>query len=349
MDLYQHVVRPVLFRLPADTAHRLAHLALRWPLPWRLLGSGPDVDPRLAVERHGLRFPNPVGLAPGFDKDGDALASLQHVGFGFLTPGAILRDYRAGNPAPRLARLVEQEALLNCMGLPSKGRDHAIANLKALQRRRVPVIGEVQGVSPRDILDNVAAVQPYVEALEISTVCVNTTDTAANEGLPTVVELIQAIGRLRSRPVFVKVPHWAVSDRALLPSFLDACIAAGLQGVVASATRRQPSARLSMGMGNLSGRPIFANNLGLVQEIASHAGDRLSIVASGGVWSGRDAYEMLSAGASLVEIYTAMVYRGWMAPALINRELLAVLEAEGVPSVQALVDRSRAAVASGAR
>ena len=94
MDLYQRVVRPVLFRLPADRAHALAHLALRWPLPWRLLGPGPELDPRLAVEQHGLRFPNPVGLAPGFDKDCDGLASLQHLGFGYLTPGAILRDYR---------------------------------------------------------------------------------------------------------------------------------------------------------------------------------------------------------------------------------------------------------------
>jgi dihydroorotate dehydrogenase len=102
-------------------------------------------------------------------------------------------------------------------------------------------------------------------------------------------------------------------------------------------------------MGNLSGRPIYASNLGLVQEIAGHAGGRLSIIASGGVWNGREAYEMLSAGACLEDIYTALIYRGWLAPALINRELLAVLEAEGVPSVQALVDRSRAAVASGAR
>ncbi len=346
MDPYTQLVRPVLFRVSADRAHALAQVALRWPLPWRLLGSGPHLDSRLAVELHGLRLPNPVGLAPGFDKDADLLASLQHLGFGFLAPGAIMRDYRPGNPAPRLGRLVEQQGLINCMGLPSKGREHAIANLRRLARRHVPVFADVQGVSPEQILDNVVAIQPYADALELSLACPNTADTDRNKGLAAVAELLREIARVRNRPVFSKVPHEFHRERHdQLPAFLDACLAAGIEGVIASATGRYETTRLSRGVGSLAGKPIFQDTLALVREIAAHAGGRLSIIASGGVFTGRDAYEMLAAGASAVEIYSALVYRGWLAPVLINRELLTVLAAEGIPSVQALVDRSRPALA----
>ncbi|MBI4494997.1 MAG: dihydroorotate dehydrogenase 2 [Chloroflexi bacterium] len=347
MDLYTNLVRPALFRVPADTAHRLALAALRWPALWRLLGAGPQVDPRLALDLHGLKLANPVGLAPGFDKDCDVLGALMHLGFGYLAPGAIMRDVRAGNPTPRLARVVEQQALLNCMGLPSKGRDHALANLRRLRRRRVPIFADVQGVSPEEILDNVVAVQPYAEAVEVSLACPNTSDTDRNKELATVVELIRGIGRVRRKPIFAKVPHhFRVERRDQLPTVLEACLEAGLEGVIASGTRRAASNQLSIGHGQMAGAPIFQDTLALVGEMASLTGGRLTIIASGGVLTGRDAYAMLRAGASLVEVYSAFVYRGWRAPALINRELLAVLSAEGIDSVQALVDRGRPAVGS---
>src|SRR4051794_7727834 len=106
MDPYLFLIRPLLFRLSGDRAHRLAQLALRWPPPWRLVGPGPGADPRLATRLSEVALPNPIGLAPGFDKDADLLGALQHLGFGYLAAGAIMRDYRPGNPAPRLDRLV---------------------------------------------------------------------------------------------------------------------------------------------------------------------------------------------------------------------------------------------------
>ncbi|MBI4494998.1 MAG: dihydroorotate dehydrogenase 2 [Chloroflexi bacterium] len=340
MDLYTRLARPTLFRVPADTAHRLALAALRWPRLWEVLGSGPDHDPRLGLELHGLRLANPIGLAPGFDKDCDVLASLQHLGFGYLAPGAILRDVRPGNPLPRMGRLPAQGALLNCMGLPSKGREHSIRNLRRLERRRVPIFAEVHGVTPEEILENVAAIQPYAEALEVGLECPNTRDTDRTKQVATAIELVHVLARARQRPTFVKVPYFFRSEqRDRLPDLLDACIEAGLEGVVASAARRQQTDQLSIGYGQITGKPIFQDTLALVGELAAHAAGRLTIVAAGGVSTGRDAYAMLRAGASLVEILTAFVYRGWAAPALINRELLGVLQAEGVESVQALVER----------
>jgi dihydroorotate dehydrogenase len=350
MDLYPDVIRPVLFRLSADTAHRLAVAALRWPSVWRRVGSGPDHDPRLAVEVGGLRLANPVGLAPGFDKDGEVLASLMHLGFGYLAPGAIMREVRAGNPRPRLGRIVGEQAVINCMGLPSKGQGHAVARLRALERRRVPIFACVQGVSPEAILETAVAIQPYVDALEIGLTCPNTGDTDPNRELSAAIGLMHEIARARQRPVFLKVPlHFRTEPRGLLPAFLDACAEAGFEGVIASAARRYRTDRLSIGYGQLSGRPVFRDTLALVREIAGYAEGKLAIIAAGGVSTGRDAYAMLRAGASAVEIYSALVYRGWTAPALINRELVAVLEAEGVESVQALGRRGAPAVAGGVR
>ncbi|MBI4492497.1 MAG: dihydroorotate dehydrogenase 2 [Chloroflexi bacterium] len=345
MDLYVNGLRPLLFRVPADDAHRLAIAALRWPLLWRLIGSGPDHDPRLGLDLAGVKLANPIGLAPGFDKDCDVLASLQHLGFGFLAPGAIMREVRAGNPRPRLGRVVEQQAVINCMGLPSKGRAHAIANLQRLKQRRVPIFAEVQGTSKDEILDNVVAVQPYAEVVEVGLVCPNARDTDRYREVSEAVELIHSLAGVRTGPVLAKLPNQHHTSRHdILAPCLQACVEAGLEGVVVSGTKRYATAQLSMGVGSLAGRPVFEETLGLVREAFQLAGDRLAIIASGGVLTGRDAFEMLRAGASAIQFYSAMVYRGWNAPALINRELAAVLEAEGIESVQALVQRGRRTV-----
>ncbi|MBI4493096.1 MAG: dihydroorotate dehydrogenase 2 [Chloroflexi bacterium] len=342
MDPYLTFLRPVLFRMSADRAHRLAHLALRWSWPWRLIGSGPEIDPRLAVEVHGLRLANPVGLAPGFDKDCELLQSLMHLGFGFLAPGAIMRQVRAGNPRPRLGRIVEQEAVLNCLGLPSKGWQYSVARLQRLTWHRALIFADVQGESPQEILDNVEAIQPYAEALEVSLVCPNTHDSDANFTRSVAVELLPEIARRRIRPVFVKVPQLQLDAAGVsFVEFLDTCVAAGIEGIIITGSWYHKTPQLSRGIANLTGKPIFQNTLRMVREASEHTGGRLSIIGSGGVWTGRDVYEMFRAGASLVEFLSAMIYRGPMAPALINRELVAVLEAEGVASVQVLVDGAR--------
>jgi dihydroorotate dehydrogenase len=349
-DGYLKLVHPLLFRLSADDAHRLAQVALRPSAVWRALGPGPEVDPRLEVSIGGVRLPNPIGLAPGFDKDAELLASLQHLGFGFLAPGAIMGERRAGNPRPRLGRIVEEQAVYHCMGLPSKGRERAIARLQRFRRRRVPVFAEVAGVSPEQIVENLVAVQPHADALEVSLHCPNTHDTDKNKAFDTIMWLLREIGRVRTRPVITSVPHEFHGHlHGRLPDFLDAAIEAGVDGVIAAASRRYETSTLSIGYGQLSGRPVFADTLALVNEIAQLSRGRLAIVGAGGVLTGRDAYEMLRAGATTVQVYSAFVFRGWLAPALIARELLTALETEGVPSVRALIDQVASDLARSSR
>jgi dihydroorotate dehydrogenase len=290
---------------------------------------------------HGLTLPSPVGLAPGFDKDCDVLASLMHLGFGYLAPGAIMEQPRPGNPAPRMGRIVDQQAVINCMGLPSKGREHAIANLRRLRRRRIPIFADVQATTPEQLVENVAAIQPHAEALEVGLECPNTHDTDPTREMATAIELVHRIAEVRQKPVFVKIPHNVrVHREERLRPLLDACLEARVEGIIATATQRIQTDKLSIGYGQLAGRPSFAPTLDLVRAVADYTGGRLSLIAGGGVMTGRDAYEMLAAGACAVEILSALVYRGWRAPALISRELLNVLDEEGVDSVQALADRA---------
>jgi dihydroorotate dehydrogenase len=336
-SLYLRGIHPLLFRLNAEHAHRLAQMSLRVPAVWRALGPGPSRDPRLAVDLGRLRLPSPIGLAPGFDKDADVLPALQHLGFGFLAPGAVMSEPRPGNPKPRLGRVVDQQAVLNCMGLPSKGLDHAVTRLRQFTDRRIPVVVDVQGLTPVQILENFVAIQAHADGVQLSLACPNTGDTDRNREFDGIVWLLKAAAGARTRPLFVKVPHDFHRElRSRLPDFLEACLEAGVDGVVASATRRHATPELSRDSATLSGKPVFGDTLELVKEIAAHAGDRLAIIASGGVMTGRDAYEMLRAGARAIQIYSAFVYRGWLAPDLINRELVQVLEEEGFASLRDL-------------
>lgn len=336
-DLYARVIRPVLFMGSAELAHALARIALRVAPIWRLLARRRASDPRLAVTLRGIPLPNPVGLAPGFDKDCDLLESLGWLGFGFLAPGSVMGDVRAGNPKPRLARLPEREAILNSMGLPSKGVAHAVERLRRLRSRPVPILVDVQGTTPDEIISNVDAVQSLADGLEVSLVCPNTRDTEANSGFEAIEALARALAQIRQRPVFVKIPlHIRSGSDTDLRRFLDICLAHDLEGVVACGARRVHTERLATGEGQLGGRPVFEVTIELVRRIRAHAGDRLSIIASGGIFTGRDVVAAIRAGADCVEIYSALIYRGWRAPALINAEILSELEQEDVVSVAAL-------------
>jgi dihydroorotate dehydrogenase len=334
---YARFLRPALFALDAERAHDLARLALTATPLWRFLGPGPATDPRLATTVAGVRLPSPVGLAPGFDKDCDMLASLGQLGFGFLAPGSVMGGVRAGNRRPRLARIPVEEAVLNAMGLPSKGLEHAVRRLRRLRDRPVPIFVDVQGTTPEEIVANVLALQPYADALEVSLVCPNTPDTRANEGLEAVDRVARDLAARRERAVFVKIPvevRFGPDDA--LRRFLDICRLHGLEGVVACGARRVRTDRLAVGAGQLGGRPVLEETLRLVRRVRAHAGGDLSIVASGGISTGDDAAAAMTAGAAAVEIYSAFVYRGPLAPALINAELLAALDVAGVEAVRDL-------------
>jgi dihydroorotate dehydrogenase len=335
--LYESVLRPLLFRLDADRSHEVARAALRLPAMWRLLGGSSRIEnARLETQVAGLRLANPIGLAPGFDKNAELLPSLSQLGFGYICVGSITPLPRAGNALPRLARYPERTAIANCMGMPNNGLEEAVRKLRAGSGRAVPIIASVAGFSGEELLHSARAVAPYVAAVEIGLVCPNTTDEERMDEMRIFTSLVEslAVEVAPRKPVFVKLPpHHTAEDWARTAAMLDVCMSAGLHGVSVSGTRRITDPRLSLGAGSIAGRPVFGDALRITRDVAEHARGRLAIKAAGGVFTGADAAELLRAGATTVELYTAFIYRGWDVAGRIKRELLALLRQQGLSSV----------------
>lgn len=326
MNLYRDVLGPALFALSADRSHALAQAALRWPFPWRVMSSASGLnvhDSRLKTTFAGVALSNPVGLAAGFDKNCDLLDALSCLGFGFICVGSIMPQPRAGNPYPRLVRYRDRESIADSMGVPSKGRDYAVARLRRHRSRPVPVFANVGGFSSDTIAQGVRDVRPHVDAVEISLMCPNVLQAG---------EIFDEIGMLRgildriggdAGCIIVRVPNDTTQLHDRFAELVELCVSAKVGGLKVGGGHRFAEPKLGTGMGTLHGRAIFDAALANVRRAAGYARGRIPIKGNGGISSAADVLAMLSAGATCVDLYSAFVYRGWSVARDINRELVA--------------------------
>ena len=338
MSLYESAFRSLLFRLTPDHAHAVAQAALRQTSLWRALSAlqGLNVeDPRLATRFAGVDLPNPVGIAAGLDKDGDVLAALALLGFGFVTFGSVMPEPRFGNPLPRLARYPQSRSMADSMGLPSKGLAHAVARAAA-HERRAPLFANVGGFSADAIAAGFLALEPHVDGIEISLLCPN----VSREGFDELKLLDEILSRIatRRKPAIVRVPNDVAASAERLPRLVAACIAGGIAGIKIGGGRAVSEPSLGAKSGTLHGRAIFEAALANVTRAARHAGGRLSIKGNGGVFSADDVIAMLRAGADCVDLYSGFIYEGWTIARDINRVLVRRLNATGASSLKALAD-----------
>ena len=334
-----------MFRLSPDRAHALANWALRWEAPWRLLAELAKLqvhDARLRTNFAGIELANPIGLAAGFDKDCDLLPALSWFGFGSLTCGSIMPAPRYGNPFPRLVRYPDTESLADSMGVPSKGRDYAVARLARLGPRRVPIFANIGGFSADELAQSYRAVSPHVDAVEISLMCPNTKKREDFDPLLLLHELLTAIGE-RPRPMVVRVPNDVAASDDLLRDLIERCVAARVDGLKVGGGRPVAEPQLGSKQGTLHGRAIFDAAIDNVARAAQIARGRIPIRGNGGVSSGADVLAMLRAGACCVDLYSAFIYQGWNVAADINRQLLALLDRAAAPSLSDLVAATTAA------
>jgi dihydroorotate dehydrogenase (fumarate)/dihydroorotate dehydrogenase len=336
MNLYA-LARPAIFRFSPERAHALAKPVLRNAALCRLLAGAPVRDPRLEVRIGPLTFPNPVGLAPGFDKGGELTAGLGRLGFGYLVVGSVMPLPRAGNPAPRIVRLPETQAIVNCMGLPGKGVEHFAAAL-ARGRASVPVIASFGGYSDEEFLRSFALLQPLADALEVNQRCANNPDDAGGRQEAAAFEpVLKAMTAAKRKPLRVKLDAY-VNDaqRAQRLTMLELLVRYGIDGVALPTNYLVPHTGLSRGIGNISGAVLFERTLEYVRVAYAASGGRIALHARGGISTGAQAFEAIAAGASTVELFTAFIYGGWPAVRRINLELLAIMQREGVASVREL-------------
>lgn len=325
MTLYGSVVRPAMFALSPERSHELARSSLRWPLPWQALSRMQGLavrDERLEVTFAGVRLPGPVGLAAGFDKDCDLLEALSTLGFGFLCVGSIMPSPRTGNPRPRIVRLEDQESIADSMGVPSKGRSHALARLRDRKRLGIPLFANVGGFNAEELAIGIREILPLVDAVEISLMCPNVLKPGEHfDDLGVLRSVLDACAGLEPSLV-VRVPNDTAKDRGRFAQLIEICVGAGVGGLKVGGGRPVEEPRLGTGRGTLHGRAIFEDALGNVSFASKVARGRIPIKGNGGISTADDVRAMLAAGACCVDLYSAFVYRGWTIARDIHRDLV---------------------------
>ena len=312
MTLYK-LLRPFAFALDAETAHGAAIAAVKIAhrLPPRRFPAS------LCSTVAGIDFPSPVGLAAGFDKDGEVAEAMLGFGFGFVEIGTVTPRPQDGNPKPRLFRLKEDRAVINRMGFNNAGQDAAFDRLRRLTRVH-GVIGVNVGANKdstdriADYVEGVRKLAPVARYVTINISSPNTPGLRALQDEGALGELLAAVSEVRGgKPIFLKVaPDLGEGDaerivRAAIDHGIDALIVANT-----TVSRLQLRSNLANEAGGLSGRPLKALALAQLKLFRDASGGQIALIAVGGIENADDAWDRIVSGASLVQLYSAMVYEG---------------------------------------
>jgi dihydroorotate dehydrogenase len=353
------LLRP-LFWLEPERAHGLVLTFLEW------LGSQPELqdaiarifryeDPRLGRELFGLKFKNPVGLAAGFDKDARAVRGLAALGFGFLEVGSVSAHPSSGNTKPRIFRLEKDKAIINRMGIPSEGADQVAARLARLEARPVPLginLNFTTGISLdregiiQDYLSSFRRLYPYADYFAINLSCPNLPEAEFDPTDPEDLEaLLHGLAEERGKlgvpkPLLVKLSpdlEETELDRVLGAShqYIDGIIA--VNTTTSREGLRTQDRELIAQEGGLSGAPLRAQATRVIAEVYRKTEGKLPIIGVGGIFTAEEAWEKLRAGASLVQIYTGLIYKGPGIAKRINRGLVRLLEEHGYRNIAEVV------------
>jgi len=327
----------LLRRIDPETAHGLAIKALQTvPLP-----AAPADDPVLAVQIAGLRLPNPVGLAAGLDKNGEALKGLSRLGFGFVECGSVTPRAQDGNPKPRLFRLSEDRAIINRMGFNNAGVEAFASRLSA--RPAETVVGANLGAN-KDVEDRAADYVAGLTRLEgladyftVNISSPNTPGLRALQGRDALDDLLGRVAEARAStaPVFLKIaPDLTAAEIAMI---VEAALAHRIDALIVSNTTLDRPATLKSAFagesGGLSGAPLRDRALDALRHASEAANGRIPLIGVGGIASGADAWARIRAGASAIQLYSALIYEGPGLVGRIKRDLALRIRAEGFASI----------------
>lgn len=329
--------RPALFLLPPEKAHRAAIKALQ-------MGLAPKssyTHASLATEIAGLKLPSPVGLAAGFDKNAEAVEGAHHAGFGFVEIGTVTPRAQPGNPQPRLFRLTDKEAVINRLGFNNEGMDAAAARLAA--NKHGGVVGGNVGKnkdSEQALPDYIAAMRALYGYVDYITANISSPNTPGLRNLQAKEELTNLVRGLHAaraelmaefgfpqKPVFVKIAP--DNDDAALAAIAQVAIEEKLDGLIVSNTTIQHNGE----QGGLSGKPLFAPSTAVLRTVYKMTKGQVPLIGVGGIASAEDAYEKIRAGASAVQLYTALIYQGFGLVEKINKGLVELLARDGYSSI----------------
>jgi dihydroorotate dehydrogenase len=356
LSLYP-LIRPLLFSLPAESAHEFALKSLRIALASSLVRNAVarqlQSEPFENLNRFGLQFRNPVGLAAGFDKNGSYPRELAAIGFGFIEVGTVTNEAQPGNPQPRLFRLPKDRALINRLGFNNVGAAQVAENL----RRHPPdcVLGVNIGKSRSvaidaaipDYLASFAAVHDVADYIAVNVSSPNTPGLRALQQQQQLEELLSALQQRneqlsqplpRAKPLLLKIaPDLSEAE---IESIVEVALRTNVAGLIATNTTiRRDGLRSAMevvracGEGGLSGAPLRDRSNQVISVVYRMSGGKLPIIGVGGVFTAADAWEKICAGASLIQLYTGFIYEGPKIARRINEGLTMLMQREKIQSL----------------
>ncbi len=345
--MYKHLIKPILFQFNPETAHNLTFkgLSLLRHIPFAqsiIRAIYKKESPKLEREVFGIRFPNPVGLAGGLDKNGEYYNDMANFGFGFVEIGSLTPLPQDGNAKPRCFRVPGDKALINRFGINNKGVKNAVEHLKKVRPEVIVAANISKNTSSinedaaRDYEKAFGLLYDFVDMFVVNVSCPNVVGLTALQDITFLGEIVDKLLDLRMyydtyKPILLKVSPDLAHQQ--LDEIIDYCLRSGIDGIVAGNTTRSREGITSIskekieaiGNGGMSGAPLHKKNLELVKYVHTRSEGKLPIIGVGGIMTPEQAKAMLDAGASLVEIYTGFVYEG---PALI-KNIIKYLETAG--------------------
>ncbi|GAB5486796.1 MAG: quinone-dependent dihydroorotate dehydrogenase [Parasphingorhabdus sp.] len=338
------LAKPLLFQLDAERAHGLTIAGLR-AVP---MGPAPNSDPILETTVAGLTFPNPIGMAPGFDKNGEVPDALVRMGFGYAEVGTLTPRPQAGNPKPRIFRLIEDKAVVNRLGFNNEGQDKAMPRLNRLRGRMGKgVLGINIGANKdsddriADYVTGVRNMAPLADYLTVNISSPNTPGLRALQDKGALEELLSAVMEARGEntaPVFLKVaPDLEPAD---VDDIVDVVSTQKLDALIISnttITRIDLKSRNQKETGGLSGAPLKEMAQQRLKDFRVASGGHIPLIGVGGIATAQDAYDRIRAGASLIQLYTGMIYEGPTIARCMAPELAKLLRRDGFKSVSEAV------------
>lgn len=323
----------LLHFLPPEFAH---NLAIFWLKNGFLTGSKPFKSDVLQNEVFGVKFRNPVGLSAGFDKNAECLSNLSNVGFGFLEVGTVTLRPQAGNPKPRIFRLKGEEAIINRLGFNNRGIDYLVENILSFKKKSVPI-----GINIGKNKDSLDPVDDYIQLFKrVSDICdyvvlnisspntVGLRELQKSDALSNLLAAIQGVNDKKT-PLLIKIAPDVTDEQKT--DIVEVAIKHQISGMILTNTTISNKAQNS---GGLSGKPLFSLSTRILGEIYKYSRGKIPLIGCGGISNAQDAYIKIKNGASLIQIYTALIYQGFKLVNEINQELEKMLTSDGFVSIK---------------
>lgn len=353
MPIYKTLIRPILFKMPVETAHEFGVKTLKIGLGSKaaqnFVGKRFSCDSFGELERFGLKFKNPLGVAAGFDKNAVVANQLSALGFGFVEVGTVTFEPQEGNPTPRMFRLPKDNALINRLGFNNYGTANAVKRLKKSRPNCVlgVNIGKNKDVPNEEAIENYLAsfdlAHEVADYIAVNVSSPNTPNLRELQKADALDDLLKSLQKRnlelnekykRKTPLLVKIaPDLSEIE---IEAITDICLKLNLSGIIATNTT---IARVNLltsenkikqiGSGGLSGKPIEKRSNEVISKIYKYSNGKLPIIGVGGIFTAKDAFEKIASGASLLQAYTGFIYQGITFARDINSGLAKILEEKG--------------------